>query len=302
MSPPRPDWPATRPSGWLLAHGVELPTGHDLEGTIVHNPFSNLNNAVGYADPARFEGPVALGTDGIGASMLETFRLAYALRRSVDVTATPEVAWRWLETGWASSLPRAMTASPGHTSRWSPGTSRSRHDIRPLRVEVAGSVVWADGRPTRVDAARSGPGLGSRRFAFTHACDGVVSRPACRRSARSRSGCSSVGSPTSGRTRRRIFDLPANRFFDASAGPDLSVRFLGRPAATPLGPASGPHTQLAENIVLAWLAGARIVELKTVQVLDELDDLATVHRHGDGRLQHRVEPGAARSTSRSRST
>jgi len=72
-------------------------------------------------------------------------------------------------------------------------------------------------------------------------------------------------------TRRRIFDLPASRFFDASAAPDLSVRFLGRPAATPLGPASGPHTQLAENIVLAWLAGARIVELKTVQVLDELE-------------------------------
>jgi putative selenate reductase len=73
------------------------------------------------------------------------------------------------------------------------------------------------------------------------------------------------------RTRQRIFDLPGNRFFDASAGPDLSVRFLGRLAATPLGPASGPHTQLAENIVLAWLAGARILELKTVQALDELD-------------------------------
>ena len=72
-------------------------------------------------------------------------------------------------------------------------------------------------------------------------------------------------------TRRRIFDLPATRFFNASAAPDLSVRFLGRPAATPLGPASGPHTQLAANIVLAWLGGARIVELKTVQVLDELE-------------------------------
>jgi hypothetical protein len=87
-------------------------------------------------------------------------------------------------------------------------------------------------------------------------------------------------------TRRRIFDLPANRFFDVSAAPDLSVRFLGRPAATPLGPASGPHTQLAENIVLAWLGGARIVELKTVQVLDELES-RTVHRHGDGGLQRR---------------
>jgi putative selenate reductase len=72
-------------------------------------------------------------------------------------------------------------------------------------------------------------------------------------------------------TRRRIFDLPAARFFDTSAAPDLSVDFLGRRAATPLGPAAGPHTQLAQNIVLAWLGGARIVELKTVQVLDELD-------------------------------
>ncbi len=72
-------------------------------------------------------------------------------------------------------------------------------------------------------------------------------------------------------TRRRIFDLPAARFFDASAAPDLSVEFLGRRAATPLGPAAGPHSQLAQNIVLAWLGGARIVELKTVQVLDELD-------------------------------
>ena len=71
--------------------------------------------------------------------------------------------------------------------------------------------------------------------------------------------------------RRQIFDLPAARFFDASAGPDLSVQFLGRAATTPLGPAAGPHSQLAENIVLAWLGGARIVELKTIQVLDELE-------------------------------
>ncbi|MEA1903814.1 MAG: hypothetical protein U9N56_09835 [Actinomycetota bacterium] len=72
-------------------------------------------------------------------------------------------------------------------------------------------------------------------------------------------------------TRRRIFDLPTARFFDVSDGPDLTADFMGRKAATPLGPAAGPHTQLAENIVLAWLGGSRIFELKTVQVLDELD-------------------------------
>ncbi len=35
----------------------------------------------------------------------------------------------------------------------------------------------------------------------------------------------------------------------------------------PIGPAAGPHTQLAENIVASWAAGAAVVELKTVQKL-----------------------------------
>jgi putative selenate reductase len=72
-------------------------------------------------------------------------------------------------------------------------------------------------------------------------------------------------------SRHRVFDLPYARFFDASAGPDLTADFMGRPAATPVGPAAGPHTQLAQNLVLAWLGGGRIMELKTVQVLDQLD-------------------------------
>ena len=138
---------------WLLAHCVHLPTDHELAGTIVHNPFSNLNNSVGYADPARFANPVALGTDGIGAHMIETFRLAYALQRSVDVTASPDTAWGWLQTGW-DLVPEARDdrvtwsyepINPWHVA-FTPG-------IRPLRVEVGGAVVWQDGQPTLVDAA-----------------------------------------------------------------------------------------------------------------------------------------------------
>ena len=49
---------------WLLAHCVHLETDHELQGTILHNPRSNMNNGVGYAEPARFSNPVALGTDG----------------------------------------------------------------------------------------------------------------------------------------------------------------------------------------------------------------------------------------------
>jgi len=72
-------------------------------------------------------------------------------------------------------------------------------------------------------------------------------------------------------TRRRIFDLPTARFWKPDPDVDLSFDFLGRPAASPVGPAAGPHSQMAQNIVLAWLGGSRLFELKTVQVLDDLD-------------------------------
>ncbi len=68
----------------------------------------------------------------------------------------------------------------------------------------------------------------------------------------------------------KIFDLPAAKFFRRIPGLDFSVSFHGHRAGTPVGPAAGPHGQLAQNIALAWLAGARIIELKTVQILDEL--------------------------------
>ena len=138
---------------WLLIHGVHLPDDHGLSGTIVHNPRSNLNNAVGYANPARFTNPVALGTDGIGANMIEEFRLAYVMERSVDVTASPEEAWSWLGTGW-DLFPEARDdvvtwtyepMDPWHLA-FTPG-------VMPTRVEVDGEVVFTDGRTTRVDSA-----------------------------------------------------------------------------------------------------------------------------------------------------
>jgi putative selenate reductase len=72
-------------------------------------------------------------------------------------------------------------------------------------------------------------------------------------------------------TRHRIFDMPSGRFHHVDPDLDLSVTVGRRPAATPIGPAAGPHTQMAQNIVLGWLAGARTFELKTVQILDELE-------------------------------
>ena len=79
-------------------------------------------------------------------------------------------------------------------------------------------------------------------------------------------------------SRSSLFDLPAKKWFkptpddpDAPEGPDLSVAFHGRRAANPVGPAAGPHTQMTQNLVLSYLAGARIFELKTVQINDRLE-------------------------------
>jgi len=68
-----------------------------------------------------------------------------------------------------------------------------------------------------------------------------------------------------------IFDLPVRKWHIPDPAFDLSAIHFSRRASAPLGPAAGPHTQLAQNIVLAWLAGGRIMELKTVQVNDSLD-------------------------------
>ncbi len=70
--------------------------------------------------------------------------------------------------------------------------------------------------------------------------------------------------------RQSIFDLPRRKFVLGDSRLDLSVRFHGHTVATPFGPAAGPNTQLAQNIVLCWLAGGRVIELKTVQIQDRL--------------------------------
>ncbi|PKO14808.1 glutamate synthase [candidate division BRC1 bacterium HGW-BRC1-1] len=69
-----------------------------------------------------------------------------------------------------------------------------------------------------------------------------------------------------------VLDLPTARFWRGAADPsrNLGVRCCSHPAGSPLGPAAGPHTQMAQNIVLGWLGGCRIFELKTVQVNDRL--------------------------------
>lgn len=46
------------------------------------------------------------------------------------------------------------------------------------------------------------------------------------------------------------------------------IMVAGQPVSVPIGPAAGPHTQLAQNLLAGFAAGARVFELKTVQVLE----------------------------------
>lgn len=73
------------------------------------------------------------------------------------------------------------------------------------------------------------------------------------------------------RSREAIFDLPKRRFWRPKPGLDLSVPFHGERAECAAGPAAGPQSQLAQNIILSWLAGGRVIELKTVQIDDHLE-------------------------------
>ena len=72
-------------------------------------------------------------------------------------------------------------------------------------------------------------------------------------------------------SRDSILGIPRSQFFIPAVDDVLRTSTFGHPLETPFGPAAGPHTQMAQNIIASWLCGARYIELKTVQTLDVLD-------------------------------
>jgi cytosine/adenosine deaminase-related metal-dependent hydrolase len=137
---------------WLIVHGVHLADDHGLLGTIVHNPRSNMNNQVGYARPTRFSNPVALGTDGIGADMLDEFRVAYAKLREADVTETPETAAAMLATGTGLFEEVTSDRVTWNCEPMDPWRLAFTTGVRPMRVEIDGRVMVDDGVVTAIDA------------------------------------------------------------------------------------------------------------------------------------------------------
>ena len=69
----------------------------------------------------------------------------------------------------------------------------------------------------------------------------------------------------------RFFGIYKENIFTPHKNDPFKLERYGETLDTPLGVAAGPHTQMAQNIIAAWLTGSRYIELKTVQTLDELE-------------------------------
>ena len=138
---------------WHLVHCVYL--DRDLPGTIAHNPRSNMNNSVGYARPAARPNRVVLGTDGIGADMLEEARLAYVRLREDDVLASPDTVWGWLENGYElfpeARLDRVTWNYPSADSAWHVAFTPGVRALQVVRDD--GTELLRDGAPVLVDEA-----------------------------------------------------------------------------------------------------------------------------------------------------
>jgi putative selenate reductase, YgfK subunit len=66
-----------------------------------------------------------------------------------------------------------------------------------------------------------------------------------------------------------IFGISQAKFYQKKNNDNM--RLFGETIDTPVGPAAGPHTQLAQNIIASYLSGSRFFELKSVQIMDELE-------------------------------
>lgn len=164
----------------LLAHCVRVSAEEITEiascgASVAHNPRSNMHNRVGYSPLPQRGDRVALGTDGIGGDMITESQFAYF--RAVEAGAAPDPGWPLrrladgariagrsfgeplhgtIQPGAPADLtvlgyqPPAPFAAENLAGHWIFGVSPAR--VRD--VIVAGDLVIADGRSTRVDEAK----------------------------------------------------------------------------------------------------------------------------------------------------
>ena len=75
---------------------------------------------------------------------------------------------------------------------------------------------------------------------------------------------------------QRIFGIDKAKFYKNNKGTAISI--FGDTISSPIGPAAGPNSQLAQNIIAAYLTGSRCLELTTVHRMDGAELRACVHR------------------------
>jgi cytosine/adenosine deaminase-related metal-dependent hydrolase len=160
----------------VLAHGVHLSAPEiarvsSAGAWLVHNPRSNMNNAVGHAPVERFGSRAALGTDGWPADMVAELRFAHfrerehlGLRRAFPAAALLEggqalaseifgVPFGLLSPGSAADLVVCDYVPPTPLS----AANLQSHLITGLQpsmisgVMAAGRWVCRNGRPVNVD-------------------------------------------------------------------------------------------------------------------------------------------------------
>lgn len=66
--------------------------------------------------------------------------------------------------------------------------------------------------------------------------------------------------------KKSVFGIHESKFYHNKSGKNIEM--FGQKLSSPIGPAAGPNSQLAQNILASYLAGARFMELKTVQIMD----------------------------------
>jgi putative selenium metabolism protein SsnA len=164
----------------LLAHCVKVSAEEITQiascgASVAHNPRSNMNNRVGYSPLPRHGGRVALGTDGIGGDMITESQFAYF--RAVEAGTAPDPGWPLCRLAEGARLAGRSFGEPLHGTI-QPGapadlTVLGYQAPSPLAAEnlaghwlfgvspaqvrdviVAGDLVIAEGRSTRVDEAK----------------------------------------------------------------------------------------------------------------------------------------------------
>ncbi len=89
-----------------------------------------------------------------------------------------------------------------------------------------------------------------------------------------------------------IFGVPRSAFFVPDPADRFRVDLYGTTLETPFGVAAGPHTQMAQNIIVSWLVRRSLHRAQDGPDARRARGRQALHRRGGRGLQRRVVAGA----------